>query len=78
MHPTKKSPEFHSLIIPSNSQRYEPHVVPTIYEKHNISVFLNLFGHPFSRPSLQLPNFYEKNPRSTSYFVLDTIFVLCL
>lgn len=56
----------------------KPPVVAGTYEKHNISIFLRFSNHPFPCSPIQLLNFYEKNPRSTSHFVLDTMFFLCL
>lgn len=74
----QESSGFRSIIILSHSQGYEPHVVDAIYDKYNISVFLIFFGQPRFRLPRQLLNFYEKNPLSIAYFILDTKFLLCL
>jgi len=74
----KKSSGFRPIIILSYFHGYEPPVVATIYGKHNISVFLIFFVPPVLWVPLQLSNFYEKNPQSTAYFILDTKFFLCL
>jgi len=59
-------------------RKQKPPVVSATYEKHNISIFLRFSSHPFPCSPIQLLNFYEKNPRSTTYFILDTMFFLCL
>ncbi len=59
-------------------QIIEPYVVAAIYEKHNISIFKNFSDSTHLYFPVQLLNFYEKNPQATTYFILDTMFFLCL
>ena len=78
MHPLEKFATPPLIIILNYSGKYGPYVVGTIYEKRNASIFLIFFANSLSDSIEQLPNFYEKNPQAIAYFILDTMFLLCL
>ena len=78
MLPAKKLSGHRPASGPFFPHRRKLPVVAATYEKHNISIFLRFSNHPFPCSPIQLLNFYEKNPRSITYFILDTMFFLCL
>lgn len=57
MPPPEKSPGTRPGIILNYSNKYEPHVVAAIHEKHNIAVFLSFFAHPLRRPTHSITQF---------------------